>query len=317
MEFHRDILGTLAYFDVFDYPLTAEEIGKFMMKVSPVVAQKPADIKEAVDREMEYLLSAGLVGEREGCFFLGGKEYLAPLREKRRLISLKKRKILSRGVRWLRHVPYIRAVFVAGSVAMNNCEEIGDIDILIVTAKDRIWLARFFESVLLSLLRIRRIYKHAVSPNKICPNHYLAEDGLKIPFEGVYNAMTYATMAPVISSPGIVEKFREENIWIKKFVRWLPETGRGRSPSFVSKFFEIVLSPVSGYLNQAAKNYQIGRIEKHRRWDKGGHIIYSDKQLAFHPYSVEKSVEEKFQKQMADMNKKGNGLPFGDKVSHF
>jgi hypothetical protein len=83
-------------------------------------------------------------------------------------------------------VPFIRSVIVNGTLAMKNSNQKSDWDVLIITKKNRIWIGRFFLSLILSFLGKRRVGKRV--KNEFCLNHYLTEDGLILEEQGIFIA---------------------------------------------------------------------------------------------------------------------------------
>lgn len=58
-------------------------------------------------------------------------------------------------VRWLAHLPFVRAVAVCNSLAFQTVHENSDIDLFIVAASGRVWSARAWVTGGLALLRLR------------------------------------------------------------------------------------------------------------------------------------------------------------------
>ena len=150
-------LEMLAYYDTLDRPLTREELGE--------APRHPA------------------VRERDGYFYLFGREYLVPLRKRREEYARRKWRIASHVMLFLRMVPFLRMVFASGSLSMNNTDETSDLDVIIVAYQGRIWITRFLVTFVLWLLRALRRHGQSIAPYKICPNHFITDQSLKIPFQ--------------------------------------------------------------------------------------------------------------------------------------
>ncbi len=337
-----NVLATLAYYDVLDFPLKAEEVLKCLIRLDPRslsfyharqnfwpsasgadhengsknlgghdrgnLIVTIADIKKILDQ----LILEKLADFNQGYYFLPGRDYLAPLRLKREKISRKKWAKARQAIWWLKFIPYVEAVFASGSLALNNCDELSDLDVLVVTKHGRIWLTRFWITAWLSVIGARRKPFDKIAPDKICLNHYITDKSLRIPFESMYNAQNYVNLKPVlIRNWKIVEKFREENNWISKFVigDWAisndPEKliRINRLARLVSGIGKTTLNTKLGdWLEKIARRYQIKRIEANPLTKSPtGHVVYSDEQLAFHPDSPESSVLERFDQKLAEL----------------
>lgn len=264
---------------------------------------------------LEKLKEDGAVGFSDGFYFLFGKQYLVPLRIKREKLAGRKWRKAIRAARWLRFVPYLRGVFTSGSLAVSNTDELSDLDVLVVVKSGRIWLTRLLVSGLLSLLGVRRKYNQKIAPDKICPNHYITDKSLHIPFKSIYNAQTYISLKPVfISEPGLVGKFFEANSWLGEYVlnfeakRLAAEKiSMAMSHNFLTKTKsragELILNTKLGdWLENLARRWQVNRIKKHKKQDPpGGRVVYNDNCLEFHPGSVEKEIIEGYNRRLKNL----------------
>lgn len=319
----NNILITLAYYDVLDFPLKAEEVLRYLIKTETLLSPEEINIGN-IKQTLDQLLLDKVVGFGGGYYFFHDRDYLIPLRKKRQKISERKIARATSAVRWLRFLPFMKTIFASGSLALKNCEELSDLDVLVVVKHGRIWLARLLISGVLSFLRIRRKSFEKIAPDKICLNHYITDKSLKIPFENLYNAQTYLNLKPIlIRDEKIFSDFFNENAWLNKYlcsagnnkfydsmmyhkigigdkgqevgIKWLAKA--------VSGFFEWALnSRLGNWLEQKSKNYQVKRIEANPLTIKPeGHVVYSDEQLAFHPGSVEKEIIEKYNQRLKNL----------------
>jgi hypothetical protein len=303
MNFRHNILATLAYYDILDQPLKLEEISSRLISFRHLFTIEAETLDydlEDVHRELERLTIAGPIDFCEGYYFLFGREYLVPLRLKREKIAKNKWRITKKAISWLRLVPYLRAIFASGSLAINNTDELSDLDVLIVVKHGRIWLARFFIVIMLELLHVRRRGHDKIAPDKICPNHYITDESLAIAFQSIYNAQTYSNLVPIyVRDETLTEKFKKENSWVLDYVEnWATNPGNERNTQsagfkeaiakIVEKFLDLTLG---FYLEGLARVYQTKRIVHNQpAGPTGGHIVFNDQQLAFHPSSIEDGI---------------------------
>ena len=313
-NFKNNILATLAYYDVFDFPLKEEEIFKFLFNFEylSVSGERQAPDPGELKTELETLRNNGTIGFYDGFYFLFEKNYLVPLRIKREKLAKEKWRKTIRAVKWLRFVPYLKGVFASGSLAMSNTDELSDLDVLVVIRRGRIWLARLLASGLLSLLGVRRKYNQEIAPDKICPNHYITDGSLHIPFKSIYNAQTYINLKPIfISEPELIGEFFEANSWLGEYVlnfeakkSAAEKINMAMNHNFLtktkSKISELILNTKLGdWLENRARRWQIDRIERHKKQDPpGGRVVYDDNCLEFHPGSVEKEIIEKYNQRL-------------------
>lgn len=208
----KAILHTLAYADVFDYPLSLDELYRFII----------ADELTGLSSFKKALTRIKADGKRieadDEYFFLKGRQKIVAIREKRKKWSREKTKVAEKATRWLKIIPWVEMVAVTGSLAMKNSEENDDIDLLIITAKSHLWLTR---GIVVLFLRILGLYRQPNKiKNKICPNMFLDEEHLSVPKKerDIFSAHEVCQLRPVWDRDNIYKKFLEANRWAKRYL---------------------------------------------------------------------------------------------------
>ena len=188
------MLKTVAYADVFDYPLTAKEIKQWLIK------------GESFTKDSPYWN------------YLPGRKNLIFLRRRRERFSRLKWPMAYRTAKILSLIPWVKLVAVTGALAMNNADKNDDIDLMIITAKNRLWLTRLLASILLffHLRRGQKIY------NKLCLNLWLDETALVIKPQNLYIAHDILLMQPIINKRDYYFKFMRANDWVFKYFANFP-----------------------------------------------------------------------------------------------
>lgn len=192
------ILFTLAYADVFDYPLTAPEIHRYLSHVKSSMRELTDQLQiiERVSREGSY-------------FTFRGREALVAVRERRQPLAAQLWRSAIYYGHLMSHLPFIRMVAVTGSLAMNNVEKAADIDYLIITEPGYLWLCRG-----LVLLLSRLAAWQGVS---LCPNYFLTTRALKLAHHDLYTAHELTQMIP-LSGFDIYDEMRQQNRWTDHFL---------------------------------------------------------------------------------------------------
>lgn len=299
------ILSTLAYYDVLDMPLQAHEAFRYLIKKDDRVPR----LAEVVD-ELARLRRDGVIGEREGFSYLFGREYLVPLRLRRQEFARHKWHRAYWIFRYLRAVPFIRLVFASGSLSMKNTDEQSDLDAIIVARHGRIWTTRLLVAGVLELLGARRAHSDTVAPDKMCPNHFMTDRSLSIPFRSMYTAQLYANLVPVVvTDAGLFQKFRDENSWVLGYLcRWEMDLSGVFEPGLskaIRKVGEWLLAGRFGnWLERRAARYQRRRIEgRVFRLRPGGHLTYTDNALAFHSGSSEAEILSAYEAHQSQLTR--------------
>lgn len=336
------IFATLIYYDILDFPLTLFEIKKYLINperdcegssrtkqdaeqvrgfvrdsqrasvsygINParfmVLPQPVGEISLGdIQKELEDLLNGNKIGQKNGLWFLKGRDILYEKRMEKDKIAAAKWKKFLRIAKWFAAVPYLRGIMAGGSLSYNNATENSDFDVLVIAKSGRLYTCRVFLSFVASFFRARRKRFDLVAPDKFCFNHYLTDGNLNIKHESLYNAQSYANLKPVLTGEELFKKFFGANAWINKYVyNFRPVDDfvlRKIKPSPVlvcfSKIAEKALNPFLGnWLERFLKYFQQKRIKNNpATYESGGRVVFNDSELEFHPRSFEKVLIEKY-----------------------
>jgi len=207
------IIRTIIYSDIFDYPLTLEEIVKFLVGESEVGMGVVLNSLTKIIADSKQIYTDGEF------YFLKGRKEIIELRKRRMGWSEKKWKIARGTAKKLRVIPMIKMVGITGALAMKNCKETDDIDLMVITVADRLWLTRLILYVLAPILGIRRRKpKEREVEDKICFNLFLEESSLQIQPENLFFAHEICQVKPIFWKDNIYEKFLWENQWVSNFL---------------------------------------------------------------------------------------------------
>ncbi len=195
------ILRTILYADVFQFPLTAEEIHHYLMAEQPTELE---DVRACLEQSVYLRECLEMTG---GYYACRGRNEMIALRKLRDAVSDDLWKDGERWGQWLAWLPFVRMVAMTGALAMRNAAHPGDdIDYLLVTTSGRVWLAR---GMAVALVRIARL-----GGTQLCPNFVLAETALSQERRDVFIAHEVAQMVPLYGSD-VYEQFRNANVWVK------------------------------------------------------------------------------------------------------
>jgi len=304
----KTILATVSYYDIFDYPLTGFEIWRYLVRSKDFAEDnfKAGDTIAAL-HESEALKNH--IGHKFGFYYLLGRERIVEKRLWRKKLADQKWKKLKYIFKILVLVPFVRGIFVSGSLAMENSKDDSDVDIIVVAKSGRIWTVRTLMTSLTFILGVRRHGKK--TKDRICLNHYITDESLRIPFESLYNAESYAHLLNVyIEDDGIFHLFQEANGWLADYlVNYQPTelhsaraVRKNRFLTSLVRIEELFLGGAVGdNLEKIFSVVESKRIYKDPLHLKpGGRITIDDGQLEFHPDSHEQFTIPEFNWRMQE-----------------
>jgi len=297
IKLQRGIIKTLAYSDIFDYPLTSREVWRFLISDNQTE-------RKTVQKQLKILTDLKRIdADTDGEFyFLEGRNKIAEARKKREEWSREKLTIVQRTVKKLKVIPTIKMIGITGALAMNNCKEGDDIDLLIVTSTNSLWLTRFLILTLCPILEIRRRKPSDTEfNNKICFNLFLEEGHLKIEQENLFLAHEIAQVKPIFDKGGIYGKFIGENKWVGKYLANATNSAKCKVQSAKSKLK--VQSLFTGFLNKLAFMVQYLYMKPKMTIEK-----VSFHQAFFHPHNLQKTIQARFEQKLSllGLDKGGN-----------
>lgn len=248
----RAILETLAYSDVFEYPLNLNELYRYL----PVRVEI-----EQLSQALDSL--NGLLGKQDGFYFLAGRERITETRKQRETHS---QKLMYRALKYgriLGALPFIRMVALTGSLAVLNSTKDADFDYMLVAAPNRVWMARAFA---LLFNRVTRLFGYT-----LCPNLIVSENALAWFTHDLYSARELCQMIPIMGMD-IYDRLMKVNEWTKEFLpNCSHDLSREQSATRIATTFKSFMElPLRGKLGD--------RIE---RWEMNRKIARFSKQAGF------------------------------------
>lgn len=285
------LIHTLAWFDIFDYAPTAEELYKYLWKMElnlpyPVFLQV-----------LDYFEEKGLVRREHAFYMFADRSGLAQKRNDALWFVEEKMKIAKRAVKKIHWIPFVEAVFLCNTVAFGWPKKESDVDVFIVVKQGRLWLTRFLVTARLSFAKLRRNRKHI--SDKICLSFYTTDDNLDlsricIDKEDVYLVYWLNFLIPLYDPKQLRVDLQKNNKWVQSFVsgfyiaKTLPHYAiqNSRISYIIKRFFEIVWFEMYGSLLETqAKKLQKLKMKKNKNSlqdKKDTRVVISDSMLKFH-----------------------------------
>ena len=251
-KLEQAIWRTVAYVDLFDYPLTAVEIHRYLDGWAATATEVAKTLVGSPTLSLH-------LAHREGFFCLCGREAIIDVRRERKRRAQQLWPEAIRYGRIMAQLPFVRMVAVTGSLAMNNVNEEADIDYFIVTENGRLWLAR---ALVIGLVRLA-----ARQGIVLCPNYFVTQSALTLPERNIYTAREIVQMVPLFGYP-IYQQLRQHNCWASQFMPNAagPPPGQMSEPDPVawpSQLAEWSLrSPLGTWLEQWEQTRKIDKLSQ-------------------------------------------------------
>ncbi len=326
----KAILKVLNYFSFFSYPPTFEEIYTFL----PIKTTK-----EELKKELEHL-----VKEKKLLTFnfelLTDKRYtvgeygINKLKVKNSKLKVfkkdnqrtqqfldfeerfweSKRKLnnwrFKLYIKLLSLFPQIKLVGLSGTLSMMNAKKEDDIDLFIITFKNRLFTGRFIAILLAELLGLRRrrsnlrfmsAWNRTCSgsgfhvpcyTDKVCLNLFFDESDLTVPKfkQTEYVAHEILQMKPIINKNQTYEKFLNANRWVSNFFPNININSKLKIKNSKLQFkiqnLSLIFNLIGDVIEILIKKAQLILINRHRTTE-----IITKSQLWFHPDDFEKKIK--------------------------
>mgnify|MGYP001429839746 CR=1 FL=1 len=288
------LLRTVAYYDVFDYPLTSAEIWRWLYRrADETITATHAEVGAA----LAALVQAGTLLQEKDWFVLPGRQQLVQLRAERFVLGQKKWRRVKSMARFCEVIPYVKMVAACNTLAIDNARAESDMDVFIVTSPERMWIARMMVTGIVNMLGYRRHGKNIT--NRVCLSFYVTAQALdleplkiSVGQEDPYLRF-WATQIVPLMDDGIYEKFQQHNAWVTSrlpngwFWNWKERLLSVESMLRTIKHsFEAAFATGIGLqLEDWARRFQLKRINGHTNSKaKLGttEVIISENVLKFH-----------------------------------
>ena len=197
----QNILKTLTYFDIFNYPLTRDDIFSFL--------PRKYDQSE-IDETLEMLLQDKFIFKLDEFYALQNQPILAERRRCGNHRAIKQWAIAKKAAKILSWFPYVQTVAVSGSLSKNFSDEKSDIDFFVITSPNRLWIARTCMHL------FKKLSYLAGKQNWFCMNYYVDEMRMEIIEKNIFTAMEIVTLLP-LQGTNCFQNFIKANAWTNNY----------------------------------------------------------------------------------------------------
>ncbi len=295
MTVKQAILSTLAYFDLFEVPLTREELSEYLL------------FEKAEERALDlYLKDSSVVHKREGFLsFRWNPEFWQEWEEK----QARTRSAFKKVARWrwlLQLCPFVKLVAVCNSSTIGDTRENSDIDLFVVAKPGRLFTARLGLTLLTSMFGLRR--HGSKVRGRFCLSFYVTEEAMDLsaialPSYDIYLAFWAHSLEPVAGEYATYEAFVAHNErWLSSYFHLTPKRKRHFRArrgfiKFMHGFLELILNFDAVERWCRSKQWSRALAKFQTLEDKSGTLI-SDSMLKFHDHDARLEIREEWRKKV-------------------
>ncbi len=298
MKLENSIILTLAYSAQFGQALTANSLYQRLIFAKTTVA--------ALNQAIQKLNSKNTIISERNLLTLQGYKHLIIQTQERRSETTKYWSEAKSLIGLIQKIPWVVGVAITGSVAVNNAKSNDDLDFMIVTTANRMWLSRLLLNLYSLAINKRKPRGQPQQPGW-CFNLWLSTSQLEIPTSkhSLYTAYELIQAAWLLGSAQLLENFWHKNSWVKQYLPQAqlnrnnlvdssnhPESQQIRKQNFVQ-------SNLTNFLEKIGYFIQYIYMSGHRTNE-----LVGTHQAFFHPINTKKRVYHKWQKTVQVWQKK-------------
>jgi len=192
---HKSIIKMLLYFDIFSYPLHKNEL---VMTVNESFV---------LTHLLNELMLLGVVEQKDEWYFLSGKKYTKRVVDKTNAVhAFKKAKTYSK---LINQFPFVRGVYISGSLSKDWADDETDVDYFIVTEPNRLWICRTL------LIMYKKIFL-LNSRKYFCLNYFIDTNHLTIQQKNIFTATEVCFLKPIVNHE-LFNQFIQHNTWVNDY----------------------------------------------------------------------------------------------------
>ena len=275
------IIKTLCYFTIFEYPLTLDQIRKYLH-----------GFRASCTQVKKVLENTSIINSHGRYYFFADKKKDVFLRIKRKRVSVKLLQEAKKIAKQLCFIPTIKLIGVSGSLSMNNCKSNDDIDLFIITRKHSLWFSRVFVVGLIWFLGKKRSRYNGFSKGKVCTNMWMGDENLQVTKKNIYTAHELAQLKVLVNKGSTYQKLLFNNQWIYRYLPNLESFAMPGKKKQISCVLESLLCPADIVC------FYLQRIYMKRKSAKRQELL--NRNLAmFHPNDCTKNVLREYKREVA------------------
>ena len=322
IEIKGAIVKAVVFFDLFDYPLTLDEIWHSMSVKCELIEVIEALGNIAWKSPLPAFIKGGKVEYKNGFYFLAGRGAIVEERLKRYNFTDRKFKRALLVAKIFKFIPWIKMMAVGNLLGAHNLRDDSDIDFFIIAEDKRIWLTRFFCTGLAKLLRLRPQANNL--RDKICLSFYVSEkamdlSSLMLPQDSIaslqndsesddiYFLYWLAGLTPLYDAGGVYHELIKANQWLFTYLpNWRPvsQVARRQVKPLASSFYRDIIDLFIGGLEPQAMALQLKLLPAQLKnlMNQDNRVVVNNKAIKLHANDRRGEYGEKFRDKINNLS---------------
>jgi hypothetical protein len=251
-------------------------------------------VAEEFIEELNQLVNSSLIYEVDGYYLMHGTGELVKHRKEANIRAAGLMEKAKKNAKLISAFPFVRAVFLSGSISKGDADSKADIDYFIITSINRLWIVR-------SLLTIYKKIFLLNSYKYFCLNYFIDQSDYCIKDRNIFTATELINLIPLY---GVEEfkKLNDSNKWVSSYYPFLPQpstastmTGKGRK---LKRILEVSLKNKLGdfvdtslmKITVLVLNYKLKRLNKMHEEALDPEIRFEKHCCKYHRNSFQRKV---------------------------
>jgi len=197
----ESILSTVLYFDIFDHPISLDEIRDYC----------PVKIELAIlSNLVKDMCDSGILKSCEGYYGVGQIEKMVAERRKSEQRANEMMAQACKNGQFLEKFPFVNSACLSGSISKNVMHEESDVDYFIFARHKRVWIC----------MLIMKLYKKIALRKQsefFCLNYFISDQEMEIAEQSMFTAVEIASLLPVRETD-LKEEIVRQNPWVRGFL---------------------------------------------------------------------------------------------------
>lgn len=298
MSLRKRLFMTVAYFDVFDFPLKKSGLQRLIIgnnNCNKTELYKLIEDMEALQTSGELVFLKGRSNNIDK--WKNNEIYAKKLIRK----AIKKRKIF-------KFIPFLKLVTVCNYLPYGIAEANSDIDLFIVSERNRIFTLRLFMTVMTQIFAMRR-HSDKIE-GRYCLSFYIDEQNMNLkdllinPYD-LYFAYWQIALLPLYGEGRVFKKFKSENLWIEEYFsnsaqRYeIPENIYNKKSLIVIFLERLLRGKFGDFFESKLESYFMSRHKKLKDGlPSNASVEVSKRRLKFHNNDKRLYFKREFEKRL-------------------